>query len=143
MKKAQPIKYKVKNVFPFGDVLVPDIKAQHKSHNSKPTITNLESSDKQGGRGLTHPENKGYSPCQPLSDKLRSFLEEYIDNENDNDNYLLEKDIREAIRRLQEFVNGRNAEDWNGESKICCCDICQIAREIKNIFGTLADEVKS
>lgn len=138
MKKAQHKSHADKSIRADGEDAMPLTKELTLSAGSE----KVKTADKQGGQDFHKRSLMGSaSPCQPLSDKLRSFLEEYIDNENDNDNYLLEKDIREAIRRLQEFVNGRNAEDWNGESKICCCDICQIAREIKNIFGTLADEV--
>jgi len=41
---------------------------------------------------------------------------------------------KRKVEKLKRFVNGRNGEDENGESKECICDICQIAREIDKIF---------
>ena len=87
-------------------------------------------------------------PLESSQDISDLSLRQIIDLEIDHKGYLIDyiefeklraelkgiqsqkQNFIEKIKELKVFVNSRNGENCNGESKTCDCDVCQIARKI-------------
>ena len=97
----------------------------------KPIKTQIEELEEGCFRGWKFNREKGYCHSETLCPKCESKLQTLKECKKMFDDY---------NEKLKIFVNGRNAENINGELKDCNCDVCQIARFIdklsKEMLGT-------
>jgi len=76
--------------------------------------------------------DKGY---KNMETEIKLKISQAKLQQHNEDLKMFEEEQKRKVEKLKRFVNGRNGEDENGESKECICDICQIAREINKIFN--------